>query len=314
MGKHDMKVYLASALSNKAKNLKLCQVLQSKGFDCFLPQQDTDQSAAPTAIALENKTALLASDLVVVLGIKIGRDTSWEAGLALGNRKPTIFLSDDNDKYTNDYMVKHGDAYLGVISLKGKSDEVIVDEILSLSKSIDLTSTSHSFDGEAFKYSMDWFKHHAEQRYKSFQLFVLQLFLAPLAFLASSAAKTDLTTEPTYWFILACAFALSSLLSYLFYKLDIRNRRLVKLGEASLLQFENFLFAEGDGILLKDKAEQSESRKKFDSHSKVLHTIFKTSMAVSLLITFYSAGMFVTKLCYPQPASDVAPIKIEIVQ
>ena len=38
-----------------------------------------------------------------------------------------------------------------------------------------------SWDIEAFKYALEYFKYHASQRYRSFQFFLLQLFLIPVA-------------------------------------------------------------------------------------------------------------------------------------
>ncbi len=139
---------------------------------------------------------------------------------------------------------------------------------------------------DAFKYSLEWFKYHAGQRYESFRLFVFQLFLVPLGAIGTLVAKPDADANPYFWSALCALLIFGAWMSFLFFRLDRRNRHLVRLGENMLKEFEPRLFPEivdmkvkTRGILVVDDSEHP-TQEWYNSHSKIFEMIFFTSMAV----------------------------------
>ena len=94
-----IRVYISSSLKNFKLNQTISKVLKSIGYDIFLPQNDIKESAKARItynekrnILGENVAAILASDLVIIVGKNIGTSTSWEIGYACGLKKPCILL------------------------------------------------------------------------------------------------------------------------------------------------------------------------------------------------------------------------------
>ena len=285
-----MKVYLASSLSNSELNARIAQLCEAETWQVFLPQRDNNQDWSEKKIAVTNTEEIIAADLIIALSTALGNDTSWEIGFAQGQAKPVVLALDVSDCAKNDLMVRFGYDYHAVICFNSSDPEKLIEQIKGQSGTITQNSTQNSIEQAALDYSFNWFRYHAEQRYKSFQLFVFQLFLAPLGLAATVAAKPQVTDSSLFWFLLGGALLLGAWLSFLFFRLDRRNEALVKLGEEQLKKFEPLLFAHnGDenGILLKDAAlEQSDQKgfALFKSHNKLLQIIFATSILVFLVI------------------------------
>jgi hypothetical protein len=103
-------VYLASALSNSVLNAQLAHALESHAWLCFLPQRDAPASDAGQDIATANMQAILGSDLVVALGYRMGKDTAWEVGFAVGRGIPVVLVCSRTELAALDLMVFHSGA------------------------------------------------------------------------------------------------------------------------------------------------------------------------------------------------------------
>jgi mutator protein MutT len=94
-----IRVYISSSLKNFKLNQTISKVLNSIGYETFLPQEYTKEDAEARITYNEkrnirdrNVAAILASDLVIIVGKNIGTITSWEIGFACGLKKPCILL------------------------------------------------------------------------------------------------------------------------------------------------------------------------------------------------------------------------------
>ena len=89
------------------------------------------------------------------------------------------------------------------------------------------------------KYAWDYFEVHAEQRLKTFNFY---LVLAALLITASSTAFRMQFFNP---FVGLSLGLLLAFLSYIFQKLDLRNKELIGVGEQALMAIEKKMGPEG---------------------------------------------------------------------
>src|SRR5262245_17439344 len=89
------------------------------------------------------------------------------------------------------------------------------------------------------KYAWDYFKAHAEQRLKTFNFY---LFLSALLITASSTAFNMRFLNPFVGLALGCMLAF---LSYIFQRLDLRNKELIGIGEQALIAIEKKMGPDG---------------------------------------------------------------------
>ena len=131
----------------------------------------------------------------------------------------------------------------------------------------------------AYDYYWRWFEYHAKQRYESFKLFVVQLFLTPAAALAVFSARFEVSKSLTALLLIAIALALEAWICFLFYRIDRRNEKLVKLGEAGLIAFEKRAVRTNGlpTILLKDETDHPETSR-FRSHNRLLKMLYQTGI------------------------------------
>lgn len=94
----------------------------------------------------------------------------------------------------------------------------------------------------AFGYAWDWFEFHAKQRQQSFRFYLIFVGALLAAYYVSTRFGLILqrnVSSPTFD---ACPFLLSVLgivVSFLFYRLERRNRALVRYAEETLKAFES---------------------------------------------------------------------------
>jgi nucleoside 2-deoxyribosyltransferase len=116
-------IYIASALSNAALNTRIAMILGELGHECFLPQRDAGNVSGqpPSEIAARNRAGIRQADCVVVIGLGLGNDTSWEIGYAKGIGKNSIMLCQGNDLVALEKS----------IMLRFSFDDIVVVESLS---------------------------------------------------------------------------------------------------------------------------------------------------------------------------------------
>jgi hypothetical protein len=96
----------------------------------------------------------------------------------------------------------------------------------------------------AWDYSWNYFSVHAEQRLKTFNFYLI-LSAAIAAVVATMCRTTQLM--PAGGVLLLCSFPL---LGLIFWRLDVRNRELVKHGEAAIKHLEGLMpFSNGSDNL-----------------------------------------------------------------
>ena len=149
-------------------------------------------------------------------------------------------------------------------------------------------------DGElrksAGKYAWDYFQYHAIQRQSVFRFFLTLVGAATIAYAYSKrfpppgSRVDDAFNEVTFAVGLVYIFA-----SFLFWRLDQRSRRLIKLAEDVLKNLEAHLAAELHDPKIRlmqlgdEKAEQRFPLSEFETFRQVYATIF---FIVSLIGTF----------------------------
>jgi hypothetical protein len=136
----------------------------------------------------------------------------------------------------------------------------------------------------AISHAWDYFAFHAQQRQTVFNFFLI-LLGASVAAYASTLAKAD-GSHDHFHSILGLLVAVSS---FLFWRLDKRNSRLVKFAEAPLKNLENRL-AERTGIadmtiLCKaDTKTESGILRKFETFSQIYRMVFILAGAGGLAV------------------------------
>ncbi|MCZ7381235.1 MAG: nucleoside 2-deoxyribosyltransferase [Candidatus Methanoperedens sp.] len=97
-------VYLAAPLFSEAEcdfNRKLRDLIISKGFQVFLPQEDSNnihvEKNRQEIIFNKNLAALDGSDIIVAVieGADVDSGTAWEIGYAYSKGKPVLGLKTD---------------------------------------------------------------------------------------------------------------------------------------------------------------------------------------------------------------------------
>jgi nucleoside 2-deoxyribosyltransferase len=106
MNKRKKTIYLAGPLFTHAEleyNRELKNIIQTKGFSVFLPQEDAEDAAAERekqnqeCIFKKCLEGLNNSDIVVAVldGADVDSGTAWEIGYAFARGKPVIGLRTD---------------------------------------------------------------------------------------------------------------------------------------------------------------------------------------------------------------------------
>jgi hypothetical protein len=136
-------------------------------------------------------------------------------------------------------------------------------------------------------YGWNWFSHHAAQRMTVFRFFFLLLGGFSVGFYQT------LPRSPA----IACMFSiLAFFLSILFWRLDLRTRELVRIGEDLLLKTESKLTTLGEmdfGIISVAKGKNSPHATRlspawFYSYAQIFSAIFALMVGSSALAAFYS--------------------------
>jgi hypothetical protein len=144
-----------------------------------------------------------------------------------------------------------------------------------------------SFDGTeqaAISHAWDYFAFHAQQRQTVFNFFLI-LVGASVAAYASTLAKAD-GSHDHFHSILGLLVVASS---FLFWRLDKRNSRLVKLAEEPLKKFENRLAERTDiaDMTILSKADTKIERgilSNFETFSQIYRMVFILAGAGGLAV------------------------------
>ena len=89
------KVFISSTLRtawNREYNKRLCDSIESKGIQCFLPQRDADPGSAEQ-IYLTNKKGIDEAAVLLSVVINESPNVGWEAGYAYGTNKEIVLLT-----------------------------------------------------------------------------------------------------------------------------------------------------------------------------------------------------------------------------
>lgn len=142
-------------------------------------------------------------------------------------------------------------------------------------------------------YALEWFKYHAEQRYKGFNIYVIQLFLGPIVTVAAaiiiSAKSGNVSDSWIFFLILTIVGVFGLFCTGIFYGLDRRNYELVELGQNALRSIED-RFTQASSRILHNKDGGDEENKPTYSHSKLVFTFFEAGAAAFMLVTSVGAG------------------------
>lgn len=89
-----MRVFISSTLRNdwnREYNVQLCERLQSRGIECFLPQREADTSSTQQ-IFVSNIVAIREATAVLSLVLNESPSLGVEAGYAYGINKTLVLL------------------------------------------------------------------------------------------------------------------------------------------------------------------------------------------------------------------------------
>lgn len=84
---------------NKNYNPKLAAALEAKGFECYLPQRDTEQNGNRKNTFDQNTHGIKNADILIAVGAN-SQTANWgfEIGLAYALNKPVIIITDKPDE------------------------------------------------------------------------------------------------------------------------------------------------------------------------------------------------------------------------
>ena len=98
------KIYIASSPKNREVNEEIVRILESHGYEVYLPQRDTPQYAGLEIVFESNTRAIREADLIVAVLIDYECDLGFELGYAYALGKPIIAFARDK-KYLKDKMI-----------------------------------------------------------------------------------------------------------------------------------------------------------------------------------------------------------------
>ncbi len=133
---------------------------------------------------------------------------------------------------------------------------------------------------DAFLYAFEWFKYHAEQRYRAVTLYLIQLVVVPLGgsiaglIAINVSSEHDAIVKLTISMLALLVSVLGIGLSVIFYILDLRNTEIVKVGEAALRWHEVSMPANCRIFDLKDNLSRQSSHATWQTHSAMFKQLF----------------------------------------
>ncbi|MCH9052826.1 MAG: hypothetical protein IIA72_17440 [Proteobacteria bacterium] len=132
----------------------------------------------------------------------------------------------------------------------------------------------------ALDHAWKWFEYHANQRLVTFRFYLILV--------ASLLAADFVALREKMWSISIVVGAILVCVTYLFFKLDERNKILVKLGEAALTSEENYIsgILGNDNLNLVEKADIKPSG--VLSYRQIFSGIFLAFALLGIVIVVYS--------------------------
>lgn len=91
------------------------------------------------------------------------------------------------------------------------------------------------------EYAWDWFDLHAKQRQQSFHFYLILITAVVGAYYLSTRQVGASSPTQQYSAVPLVVSFIAAIFSYLFYRLDRRNRMLIRYAEAALISFEKDL-------------------------------------------------------------------------
>jgi len=92
------KIYITSTLKNdwnRNFNKRICELLENYGFDCYLPQRDTDQTSDRLTRYSQNIEAIRECETLLAIGENESINWGLEVGYAYGIGKKIVILCEE---------------------------------------------------------------------------------------------------------------------------------------------------------------------------------------------------------------------------
>lgn len=130
-----------------------------------------------------------------------------------------------------------------------------------------------SYEKEAFEHLWKYFSLHADQRMKTVNFFIV------ISGVLIAAIVRAYTSGNKNWYVGGCSL-LVTFLSYLFYRIDCRNKELIKHSEAALIEWEKQCLTSKQMTkcklfsLEKVSTEKSKVNDLYMTYSRALNTLF----------------------------------------
>jgi hypothetical protein len=142
----------------------------------------------------------------------------------------------------------------------------------------DHTIEKVSVEERAHNYAWNWFAYHADQRNS-----IIKFYLTAIAAIGLGVGSAFVVKQ---YFLTACLAALGATVSVLFWRLDVRNKHLIKIAEDALRKSEGRMSSVvfDDSMRLTDHAESREFKPTIlGSSSYVYRGVYSFSQIYSVM-------------------------------
>ncbi len=123
-----IKAFISSTLKtawNREYNLRLCDRLESRGIECFLPQRDADASSTER-IFESNIEGINEATVVLSVALNESPNLGFEAGYAYGRKKNLVLIT------THDHVMP--ELFAG---MNGRADKIVVADLNAIDSYLD---------------------------------------------------------------------------------------------------------------------------------------------------------------------------------
>ena len=124
------KIYITSTLRfdwNLKFNPQLCEILEQRGIDCYLPQRDTNQSWPKENIFQQDINGIDESEQVLCIALNESVNWGGEVGYAFGTKKRIVALKskDHEIPLILKYMISDVIEVDNIDNIEGYIDELV---------------------------------------------------------------------------------------------------------------------------------------------------------------------------------------------
>ena len=123
-----IKAFISSTLQtawNREYNLRLCDRLESRSIECFLPQRDADASSTKR-IFESNIEGINEATVVLSVALNESPNLGFEAGYAYGRKKNLVLIT------THDHVMP--ELFAG---MNGRADIIVVADLNAIDSYLD---------------------------------------------------------------------------------------------------------------------------------------------------------------------------------